>query len=442
MKRIFATNVCCSPVMRWSSATNFSLTFSNPAHFNFQPQTIHCQSGASMKKTHHNSKHSQYGASIRRQGLAIALAAAVFATGCNPKEVTKESSPRTVKMLTVANTTQTLTRPFAGVVQACNRSSLSFQVGGRIEKLSVEIGDSVQKGQVLGELDPAPFELRVRQAEADVQAACAQMAEREKRFASEQRLLPKGATTQTEYDQTEAAFTAAKSQLEVAESATHLAKRDLSHAKLTAPISGRIAKKHLQNYTQVAPGVCLLELDGEGDFEVATAIPEGFIAHTGDKVEVTLKSSGTASVEGAITQIGSRSDIGNSMPVLVRLAQVPNGLRTGTAAEVRFKDSNRTENAFIPVSGLIPGSNANTGFVFVFDPQKEVVLKRSVQLGNPQEDGFSAISGLAAGEIIAAAGVTFLTDGQQVRVWNSAEIKVQAGNRASTQEDSHTGKSK
>ena len=352
---------------------------------------------------------------------AFVLAAVFFSSGCGPKEKARLAPQRAVKVQTIAGTAHSLTRSFAGVVQACNRSTLSFQVSGRIERLLVEIGDSVQKDQLLAELDPAPFELRVRQTEADVQASRALVSEREKRFAAERRLLPKGATTQTEYDQIEAALAAGRSQLEIAESSMRLAKRDLTHARLTAPMAGRIAKRHLQNFSQIAPGVCLLELDGEGGFEVATAIPEGFIAQAGDKVEVILKSNVTDAIEGVVSQIGSRSDIGNSMPVLVRLAHAPEALRTGTAAEIRFKEAGALESVFVPASGLIPGPEANTGFVFVYNEQNSGVQKRSVRLGKPQGDGFPVVSGLVAGERIVVAGVTFLTDGQQVRLWNNQE---------------------
>jgi hypothetical protein len=62
----------------------------------------------------------------------------------------------------------------------------------------------------------------------------------------------------------------------------------------------------------------------------------------------------------------------------------------------------------------------------VFDPQKGTMQKRPVQLGTPQRDSFPVLSGLAPGEMAAAAGVAFLTDGQPVRAWNGPEAPATA----------------
>lgn len=343
--------------------------------------------------------------------LACALTA-LLSVGCRPKQA-PSVPPRVVKLHTVG-AEQCLPGPsYSGVVQSVNRATLSFQVGGRIEFLPTEMGDQVAQGQLLARLDPAPFELRVKQAEADVQGAKAVLSEKQRRFEAEKRLLPEGATTQTEYDQIEEAVAMAKSRLEVAEAALRLANRDRENTRLVAPMAGRIARRNFQNFAEVGSGMPVFELDGDGEVEVSVAVPEDFKLQAGTAVDVRLKASRTLQVPGEVTRIGSRSDSANTIPVLVRLKKQTEAIRTGTAAEVVFANSDQTSAPIIPALALMPGKEANTAAVYVFS--NGTVTRRAVSLGQPVANGFSVSGGLVPGERIVAAGVTFLTNGQAVR---------------------------
>jgi|GEM_PF-197855 len=336
-----------------------------------------------------------------------------FAFGCSPAKTPETIRPRVVKLCTVGSPELSSENTFFGVTQAARRASLSFQVGGRIELLPTEMGDHVAEGQLLAQLDPIPFELRVKQAEADLVSAKASLHERQQVFDSEKRLLPQAATTQIEYDQAEASLALAKSRLEIAEATLRLAKRDLANTKLIAPMSGRIAQRNVQNFTEIVPGTSIFELDGDGELEISVAVPENFKITQDTPVKVRLKNDDLGQISGVVSKIGSRSDIANTIPLIVRLKNYPPGLRTGTAAEVVFPPQDQSLSVVLPVVAVIPGDTPNNGYVYIFDNGQ--AKKRQVSLGKPVGEGLSILSGLNQGEQIIVAGATFLTEGQAVR---------------------------
>ena len=82
--------------------------------------------------------------------IAIALA------GCEPPPPAVVEQVRAIKTITVTEFASGQTRKYSGIVQATDSSSLSFQVGGNVQEVNVNLGDHVEQGQVLATLDKKP----------------------------------------------------------------------------------------------------------------------------------------------------------------------------------------------------------------------------------------------------------------------------------------------
>jgi len=65
---------------------------------------------------------------------------------------------------------------------------------------------------------------------------------------------------------------------------------------------------------------------------------------------------------------------------------------------------------------LVPGGGDTEGSVFVYDAETATVEKRKIRHGGTRDNGIVVEEGLAAGDIVAVAGVSFLRDGQPVRL--------------------------
>jgi multidrug efflux pump subunit AcrA (membrane-fusion protein) len=75
------------------------------------------------------------------------------------------------------------------------------------------------------------------------------------------------------------------------------------------------------------------------------------------------------------------------------------------------------ESAFlIPIEALVPGSSESQNYVFVFDTASSTVKKTAIESGSIRTNNITVTKGLKAGDIIAAAGVSFLRNGQKVRL--------------------------
>ena len=117
----------------------------------------------------------------------------------------------------------------------------------------------------------------------------------------------------------------------------------------------------------------------------------------------------------------TRAGLGNAFPVRADLIDPPDGVKVGMTAEVHFALARR-ESELLEVDGfLIPMAAAiaepENGFsVFVFDPDSSTVSRRAIRSGGVQDNQIAVLEGLQAGDIIATAGVSFLRDGQEVKL--------------------------
>jgi multidrug efflux pump subunit AcrA (membrane-fusion protein) len=101
------------------------------------------------------------------KGMTWLLCIAVALTACKEKAEIIEVV-RAIKTMTVSEQPTEKIRKFSGQVAAVDSSGLSFEVGGQVASVEVDIGDRVKKGQVLAVLDPEPYELDVDAAQAEL----------------------------------------------------------------------------------------------------------------------------------------------------------------------------------------------------------------------------------------------------------------------------------
>ena len=179
---------------------------------------------------------------------------------------------------------------------------------------------------------------------------------------------------------------------------------------------------------KVSGGQRVFEMDsGESGLRVEVQMPETLIAQVdqGDAVEVAFpstRSDAERSYPGVVSEVGTRAGAGNAFPVRADLLESPPRLRPGMTAEVRFSLPGTDEDDVAAVPGvMIPMAaalaEADDRFsVFVYDRESSTVSKRSIQPGGVRDNDLAVIEGLEEGEIIATAGVTFLRDGQTVRL--------------------------
>lgn len=341
--------------------------------------------------------------------------------GCEEPPPPVAEKVRAIKTVVVSERGSGQTRRFPGIVEAVDTSSLSFEVGGNTREVLVDVGDRVKAGDVLATIDDTPFKLNVDAAEAEVGRTKANLAEKETDFDRQDTLYKKDWVSKAAFDQAKAAYDSAASEVSYATSKLNLARRDLDKTALRAPFDGVVAAREADPFQEVARGEKIFDLYIEGAMQVRLSVPETVIRNVnlGLPASVTFPSEGIEAQEGRVSEVGSVASEANAFTVKVTLTAPPESLRPGMTAEASMLLGGESGDSsfLLPLSAIAPGEEPGHGYVFVYDPASSAVRRRAVRGGGGVRDDRVLISeGLSAGDIVAVAGVSFLRDGQQVKL--------------------------
>ena len=127
--------------------------------------------------------------------MALLLCLSVALTACKEKVEIVEVV-RAIKTITVSEQAEKQIFKFSGLVSAVDSSGLSFEVGGQVVSVEVDIGDSVKKDQVLAVLDTEPYELDVDANQAALTKARDNVAKTKAEYQRQKRIFEQGAGAQ------------------------------------------------------------------------------------------------------------------------------------------------------------------------------------------------------------------------------------------------------
>ncbi len=140
----------------------------------------------------------------------------------------------------------------SGTIEAAKQVSVGAQVSGQIKKLHVRLGDTVQQGQLIAEIDATPQTNSLRTSQAQVALLSAQqgakratLRQAQLAYERQKQLLAQEATSRAEFENAEAAYQAAQAdlsallaQLSQAQISVETAKVNLGYTRILAPMSG------------------------------------------------------------------------------------------------------------------------------------------------------------------------------------------------------------
>ena len=207
-------------------------------------------------------------------GLLICLPVGFGLENCSEKkEAANEQLVRGLRTYKVSARAESRVRRFPSVLQPADISVLSFEIAGQLKAINLQVGQKVQLGELLAEIDPRSLQAQVEQANAGVQQAQATVDNAEADFQRKQELLKRGVTTQAAFDQSNANLLTARAQLDQARHQLELANHNLDRSKLLAPFSGAIARVEVKSFAQVTAGQSILTLYSDDRFETSFLVP-------------------------------------------------------------------------------------------------------------------------------------------------------------------------
>ncbi|WP_306425662.1 efflux RND transporter periplasmic adaptor subunit [Achromobacter xylosoxidans] len=310
---------------------------------------------------------------------------------------------------------------FTGYLAAPETVELRSRVSGAVDAVSVPEGGLVRKGQQLFQIDPRPFQVALDTATAQLRQAEALASQAQADFDRAQRLVATGAVSRKTYDDAVSARNARQAEILVAKAAVAAARLDLSYARITAPISGRVDRIMVTEGNLVnggAAGVAnllttIVSIDPVHvyfDIDEATylnavrlARPDSRSGKPSLPVAVALATDQGFPHQGALDFVGNQIDRGTGTIRARAVVPNPDGLLApGLFARARLATG--AERAAILVDDLAVGTDQGKNYVLVVGPDNQAQY-RVVELGQ-MADGLRVIStGLQAGEKIIIKGL-------------------------------------
>ena len=176
---------------------------------------------------------------MQRHLAGLFLVVALF--GC--KGGKKQEQYKTEK---VDRGTVTMTVTATGTLSAVTTVQVGSQVSGVIARLYADFNSQVEKGQMLAELDPTPFQQQVDQRRADVTRTQVLVEDARIKLARQRRLFDAGLTSQAEVDAAQAVYDGARAQVAQSSASLSQAETNLRYTKITAPTDGTVVDKQYE----------------------------------------------------------------------------------------------------------------------------------------------------------------------------------------------------
>jgi RND family efflux transporter MFP subunit len=354
--------------------------------------------------------------------LKILAISSLLLSSCQEKEPIPEVI-RPVRFTKTFATKGNYIRIFSGVAQSGTESRISFKVPGTVKRMAVRVGDSVRAGQLIAELDPYDYELRMQQAEATLLQAKAQARNADSNYERVRTLYEKRSASKSDLDSARMASEASAAEVQTLEKVLELARLQLGYTKLNPPLNGAIAEVNVEVNENVQAGTQVVLLTSGSHIEVGVSIPEILISQVAGVKDVVVKFDAIPAKEfpATITEIGIKSSgIATTFPVTLLLNQIDPDIRAGMAANAEFSFKLKDERVrFILPSGAV-GEDREGRFVFVLNPLADeeeygIVQRKSVTIGELTANGLEVFEGLSDGDLVITAGISQITDGQKVR---------------------------
>lgn len=302
---------------------------------------------------------------------------------------------------------------YTGHLAAVETVELRPRVSGYVQSVNVPEGSVVRQGQLLFQIDPAPFQAELHAASARRAEAEARLGLAQTEHARAESLFAQGVIARERLDQASATLRERQAQVQSASAAERLARLQLSYTRVTAPISGRVGQVLVTQGNLVAAGaqaapltsiVSVNPLHAYFDVDEATYLAALAKARAGAAlpVEIRLADGGPAQ-SGRLDFVANRLDAGTGTARVRAVVANPDGrLTPGLFARVRLVTGPAAPTPLIHDQAV----RAEQGRRFVLVVGQAGKLEyRPVKLGGVEQGLRVVTEGLRPGEQVVVKGL-------------------------------------
>ncbi|MDQ0457902.1 efflux RND transporter periplasmic adaptor subunit [Rhizobium paknamense] len=350
--------------------------------------------------------------------LVLATALAVLA-GCS-EDQPAQKAVRPIKWVEAQVQPLGETVVQTGEVKPRFETALSFRIDGQMT-MRVENGTPVKAGDLLASIDKTPSRNNLRTAQAELETAKAGLELAEATARRNRDLFANNIVSRAQLQEAEANLQSARSRLDQATTALSNAEETLSYTDIKAPRDGIISAVGANEGQVVQAGQMVVTLISSQERDAVFDVPEKLLAAKtqAPPVDVRLISDPGVKASGTVREITPSADpITRTFRVKVALGEGGARMPFG-AAVIGSMVLAPKMLVKLPASALTNADGKTA--VFVFDRAKSRLAYRPVTLERFDEQTLLVSDGLAAGDIVATAGVSKLRDGEEVSLEGEAK---------------------
>lgn len=404
---------------------------------------------------------------------ALYTAAMTMLIGLAPLATTAQETARPAKVFTVETTDSSVRRTYPAIVLPSREVELSFRVSGRVVELPVRGAMEVSKDDIIARLDTRDFESQVAQLqsqrdqaaaqlealragarteeiaalEAAVASAQAQVDQAQDQAERTRTLVERGAAAQAKLEQDEANLRVAEANLlaekeqlaigqsggraediEASEAAVRgleaqlkVSQDNLADASLRAPFSGVIARRHIENFTNIQAGQAIALLQALDTLHLVFDVPGPDVT--------ALSANGPGNIsnrvvfdalpgqvfDAEVVEFSVQADTATQTYRGRVSVPQPEGavILPGMVGRVISSAPGETPEMTIPLTSVAAAPDGST-FVWIVK-DGNTVEKQAVTLGEATGDHVAVVEGLQEGDTIVAAGVSQIIEGMSIR---------------------------
>ena len=222
--------------------------------------------------------------------------------------------------------------PLSGTLQPVDQTTVKAKVSGEIRQVLVREGESVKAGQVIARFDTADLEAKLTDRIGALEASRAQLALAEKQRTQNQLLLKQKFISQTAYDTAESNLSVTQGTLKSNEAQAQLARNALRDAVVVAPLSGTVAKRHVQPGEKVSFDAPLVTIVDLSRLELQAMVPANDVPelNVGMAVEMAIEGFGDRRFRGTVERINPTTEAGTrAIIVFIHVPNPDSALRGG-----------------------------------------------------------------------------------------------------------------
>lgn len=349
-----------------------------------------------------------------RRLTAIALTLLALG-GCKEEAKAPTVTPQPVKVVTIEPSESHDSLTLFGVLKARVESPLAFQVGGKIIERSVELGQQVKRGQVLGRIEPTDLQLASSAQRAVVSQIRSELAQAEADLKRFSQLHAKGFVTDSELARQRTLSETLQAQLRSAEAQQGMQSRQETYTTLTADSDGVITDLSFNVGQVVGAGQVVVTLARPGSREVEVQVPETalMLARAEKSVVIHFDALSGQPIAGRLRELAAAANpSSHTFSARYALDTTPAALALNMTASVQL--GKRGASAIrLPLAAVF----SRDGHPRVWRVNPTTQQLQAVQVTTQQASGndWLITSGVNRGDIIVTAGTSLLHEGQKVR---------------------------